>query len=203
MQEEIYKELVETCGDSLPCELHQKTLGISSPSAYRDVSKLSYTLATIYESLRLRDLVMTIPKLAAEDTILPYTTWDSTGQVTHHTFPIKKGSHVIIDSPACQRNPHYWINPNEFDPTRHLGENGARRGKGYTGFSMGVRQCIGKRFAEVEMLAIVSHVVKTYILSPVALEGETFEDTRKRYEKGNEELSFTPDNWDIKLERRM
>jgi hypothetical protein len=33
------------------------------------------TLAVIYEALRLRDLVMTLPKLVAEDTMIPYTTW--------------------------------------------------------------------------------------------------------------------------------
>lgn len=145
---------------------------------------------------------MTIPKLANEDIAIPYTTWDSTGTTTSHSRTIRKGSHVIIDSPACQRNPHYWTNPNEFDPARHLGENGAKKGAGYTGFSMGVRQCIGKRFAEVEMLAMVSNLVKQYMMSPVQLEGETWEETRKRYEVGHEELSFTPDNWDIKLERR-
>jgi len=41
--------------------------------AYRDMNAFSYTLAMIYESLRLRDLVMTLPKLVAEDVIIPYT----------------------------------------------------------------------------------------------------------------------------------
>jgi cytochrome P450 len=170
--------------------------------AYRDMNAFSYTLAMIYESLRLRDLVMTLPKLVAEDVIIPYTTWDALGNITERTRLIRKGSHIIIDSPACQRNPRYWENPSKFDPTRHLGQAGATKGPGYTGFSMGVRQCIGKRFAEVEMVSLVVNLVRRFKLLPVPLEGETFEQLQKRYEKGNEELSFTPDNWDIRLERR-
>ena len=177
---------------------------------------LAYTLATIYESLRLRDIVMTLPKLVAEDTFIPYTTWTPSATTNAPDIPgatekspsgtfttsqrlVKKGSHVIIDSPACQRNPQVWTDPPKFDPSRHL--NHASRNI-FTGFSMGVRQCIGKRFAEVEMVAMISHLVCRYKIYPVALEGETLEDTKKRYEKGSEELSFTPDNWDIKLERR-
>jgi len=124
------------------------------------------------------------------------------GNITERTRLIRKGSHIIIDSPACQRNPRYWENPSKFDPTRHLGQAGATKGPGYTGFSMGVRQCIGKRFAEVEMVSLVVNLVRRFKLLPVPLEGETFEQLQKRYEKGNEELSFTPDNWDIRLERR-
>jgi cytochrome P450 len=162
----------------------------------------AYTLAMIYESLRLRDLVMTLPKLVAEDIVIPYTTWDAAGNITERTRLIKRGSHIIIDSPACQRNPQYWENPSVFDPTRHLGQAGAAKSPGYTGFSMGVRQCIGKRFAEVEMVSLVVNLVRRFKLISVPLEGETFEQMKKRYEKGSEELSFTPGNWDIKLQRR-
>ena len=150
----------------------------------------------------MRDLVMTLPKVAAVDTVVPYTTWDAQGNITHRTRVIKAGSHIVIDSPACQRNPRFWADPSKFDPKRHIGDRGAQSGNGFTGFSMGVRQCIGKRFAEVEMIGLVSHLVKRFKLKPVSLEGENFDATRKRYEKGSEELSFTPDNWDILLEKR-
>jgi cytochrome P450 len=161
---------------------------------------LTYTLATIYETIRLRDIVMTLPKLAAEDAFIPYTTWDSFGIITESRRLVKKGSHIIIDSPACQRNPRFWADPNKFDPTRHFSNAAAK--SAFTGFSMGVRQCIGKRFAEVEMVALLSQLVRRFLIQPVPLEGETFEALKQRYEKGSEELSFTPDKWDIRLERR-
>jgi cytochrome P450 len=146
---------------------------------------------------------MTIPKQTTTDTLLPYTTWDSAGNITSHTYPIKAGSHVIIDSPASQRNPFYWSDPSTFNPRRHLGEKGSETSSGYTGFSMGSRACIGKRFAEVEMVAFLSHVVKMFRLYPVEkFQGESKDETKLRMEHGSEELTFTPGNFDLRFERR-
>lgn len=176
---------------------------LSDQLAYRDASQLPLALAVSYEALRLRDLVMTLPKLVAEDTLLPYTKWDSTGQnVTHHLHPVKKGSHVIIDSPACSRNPFEWSDPTTFDPTRWIDE----RDKGYqhfTGFSSGVRVCIGKRMAEVEMIAVISILCKEYKMSPVYQEGETREELVKRMMKGSEELNLQPPKFALKFEKRV
>ena len=177
-------------------------IAVKLSPAYRAMNQLKYTLAACYETLRMRDLVMLIPKFAAVDTVLPYTTWDAQGNIQHHTRTIKAGSHIVIDSPACQVNPHYWTDPSTFDPTRHLGDKGKELQNGFTAFSMGVRGCIGRRFAEVEMVSLVSHLVQRYKIHPVPLDGENFETMYKRYEKGTEELSFTPGAWNLRLEKR-
>ena len=52
------------------------------------------------------------------------------------------------------------------------------------------------------MISLVTNLVRRFKLVPVPLEGESFEQTKKRYEAATEELTFTPGNWDIKLERR-
>lgn len=160
---------------------------------------LKYALACIHESIRLRDIVMTLPKLLAEDCHLPYTTWDASGQATTHTRLLKAGSHLIIDSPACQRNPFTWSDPTAFRPERMLDDS--QKGLS-TGFSSGQRACIGKRFAEVEMVAFITHMVKEYKFEPVPLEGEGRMEMEKRYLEGKEVLNLTPGKWDLKMTRR-
>lgn len=171
-------------------------------SAYRDVNLFPLTLAACYEALRLRDLVMTLPKLVAEDTMIPYTKWDNQGNVTHHSHPVKAGSHVIIDSPACSRNPFEWSNATTYDPTRWL----SKTDKGvehFTGFSSGVRACIGKRMAEVEMIAVITILCKEYRMLPVPRAGETREELVKRMMTGSEELNLQPPKYGLKLEKRV
>jgi cytochrome P450 len=182
-------------------------------SAYRDINSLPYTLACLYEALRLRDLVMTLPKLVVEDTVIPYTTWTPSGEVSHHTRHIKAGSHIIIDSPASQRNPFHWADAEKYKPSRFISSDGsvdkntAEGSPGgkvvFTGFSLGQRQCIGKRFAEVEMIAFVVFMARNYRWEPVPLfEGETRQQIEKRMLAATEELSFTPSDFGLKFTRR-
>ncbi|WVQ78689.1 hypothetical protein IAT38_000776 [Cryptococcus sp. DSM 104549] len=184
-QEKLYDEITAACGDSMP--------------TYRDINQLPLCLAALMESIRLRDIVMTLPKLAVEDTVLPYTTWDDAGNITHRSHVVKRGSHIVIDSPAASRNPFAWENATEWNPARWLSKEGQPP---FTGFSVGARQCIGKRFAEVEMVAYLSLLVKRFRILPVRLDGESEEEMRERMMKGEEGLSFTPEKWAMKLERR-
>ncbi|WVN86833.1 uncharacterized protein L203_102007 [Cryptococcus depauperatus CBS 7841] len=184
-QEKLHQEITSVCGDSMP--------------TYNDINQLPLCLAACYETVRLRDIVMTLPKMTKEDTVLPYTTWDDQGNISHHTHSVKKGSHVIIDSPAASRNPYQWKNPMVWDPTRFLDkENNAR----FTGFSIGARQCIGKRFAEVEMVAYISRLIKLFKLYPVKEEHESDQYLIERMLWSIEELTTTPSHWSMRLERR-
>jgi cytochrome P450 len=171
------------------------------------------TLAVIYEALRLRDLVMTLPKLVAEDTMIPYTTWTTPTDsptaspiISHHQKLVKAGSHVIIDSPACSRNPFAWSDPDIYDPTRWL-EGHKRVGdtgiENFTGLSSGARVCIGKRMAEVEMITVIAVMCKEWRMLPVAQEGEGVEEMKARMMKGSEELNLQPPKFGLKLEKRV
>jgi cytochrome P450 len=144
---------------------------------------------------------MTLPKLVAEDTIIPYTTWDENGNITHHARAIKAGSHLIIDSPACSRNPFAWSDSETFNPMRwviksDLGVNN------FSGFSMGVRVCIGKRMAEIEMITVIGVMCKEFKMSHVPREGEGRDEMVKRVLKGSEELNLRPPKFGLKLEKR-
>ena len=142
---------------------------------------------------------MTIAKLVSEDTIIPYTTWTEEGIISHHEHFIKAGSHVITDSPACSVNPFAWSEPQIFNPMRWIDKSDP----GLNDFSSGVRACIGKRMAEVEMITVIGVMCKEYKMSHVPQQGEGREAMEKRVLQGREELNLQPPKFGLKLEKRV
>ncbi|WWD05412.1 hypothetical protein V865_003489 [Kwoniella europaea PYCC6329] len=189
-QDKLYEEIISVCRDE--------------PPSYPHMSQLNICLAACYETIRLKDIVMTLPKIAMKDTTLPYTTWDDEGHISHKVHRVKKGSHIIIDSPALSLNPFFWSDPSRFDPTRFLDANGRVSSSinNFAGFSLGQRQCIGKRFAEVEMVAYISHLIKEYRLFPIEKDGESVHEMKARILKGTEELTLTPGKFAVRFEKR-
>lgn len=47
-------------------------------------------------------------------------------------------------------------------------------------WSLGARNCPGKKFAQVEFVAVMSYVLRFYRIEAIPLKGESTEDTRKR-----------------------
>ncbi|KAG6353424.1 hypothetical protein INS49_005605 [Diaporthe citri] len=47
-------------------------------------------------------------------------------------------------------------------------------------WSLGARNCPGKKFAQVEFVAVMSYVLRLYRVEAIPLKGESPEDTRKR-----------------------
>ena len=144
----------------------------------------------------------TVPRIAFEDTTIPYTTWTEDGQITHHVHHIRKGDHVALDLAAFGGNPVHWPNPEVFDPSRFLGEQGAKNRALHGSWSGGVRGCLGKRFSEVEMVSILATLCQRFKFEPVRLEGETGEMMRERVTRGTNLLTLTPDKWSLKCVKR-
>ncbi|WVW86888.1 hypothetical protein I302_108943 [Kwoniella bestiolae CBS 10118] len=194
-QEEVYKEVKEVCGDERP--------------SYRDVHRLPLCLAVGLEAMRLTDIVRQLFKVAKEDSMLPYTTWNEAGEVTHREHFVKKGSVVFIDTPACQLNPFHWKDANDFNPRRHLSDDVSRASLNnaevpFVAFSMGPRQCIGRRFAEVEMICFISIILSKYTIHPVPIHpGETKESMKERMiGSALEDVTMTPGKFSVRFEKR-
>nr|XP_019009340.1 uncharacterized protein I206_05989 [Kwoniella pini CBS 10737]OCF48121.1 hypothetical protein I206_05989 [Kwoniella pini CBS 10737] len=186
-QDEVRKEIMAACGAGEP--------------AYKEMRNLPLTLAVCLETLRLRDIVSTVMRKAIVDIEVPYTTWDSTGIVTRRTHLVKKGSFFVIDSAATSLNPHFWGSDSlEFNPRRHLETTPP-----YVSFSLGARQCLGKRFAEVEMTSFISGIFYQYSIIPVKLhEQETWQEMKARMiDSATEEISFTPGKFGVRLQSRL
>ena len=176
-------------------------------AAHADISKLRYCLDCITETVRLRDSIQYMSKRTSEDVTVIYRTWtDDEHDPISRTHTINAGSRVIVDSPACSVNPTTHSDPTAFRPER-WGEldadgNSADRRNIFTGFSQGQRACIGKRFAEVEMLSFLNTFIRRYRIEPVYLPGETKEQMVQRYLECTERITLGSGVWDIKLVKR-
>ncbi|CAG8745443.1 3264_t:CDS:2, partial [Acaulospora colombiana] len=125
--------------------------------------------------------VTLIPKRSAENTTLKTT--NNKGEAV--VVPVPKGAFVNVITPALHRN-------HEFTPERFLG-NWPK--KAFAPFSLGGRACIGRRFAEVESLVVLSMLVRNYRISikeEPQFAGETFKQRYERVFKVNDSLTLTP-----------
>jgi cytochrome P450 len=78
---------------------------------------------------------------------------------------IKRGTMVVIAPYVLHRHRRLWTYPDDFDPTRFLGE---ARGKidrfSYLPFGAGLRTCIGSTFALQEATLILATIMKHFAL---------------------------------------
>ncbi|WVF68253.1 hypothetical protein IAT40_003018 [Kwoniella sp. CBS 6097] len=189
-QDKAYEELKKACGDT--------------PPSYRDMHKLPIAQAVWQESIRLRDIVSTIMKQAVADVTIPYTTWTVSGEVVHRTHLVKKGSLVIVDSSATQVNPFHWSDDAlTYNPLRHLQTTSSPNGP-FVAFSLGQRQCIGKRFAETEMTCFITAICSAFRFTPVkAHPEETWDEMNWRLvASATEQITYQPGKFALQFERR-
>ncbi|XP_020280533.1 cytochrome P450 4C1-like [Pseudomyrmex gracilis] len=119
------------------------------------LQKLSYLERCLKESLRLYPSVPWISRKLAED-------------IKCQSYIVPSNTHVILDIYAVQRDPHYWPNPDVFDPDRFLPDRMQNRHPFcYVPFSAGPRNCIGQRFGMYEMKAMIAPLVHHFYLEPV------------------------------------
>ncbi|KAF8633326.1 hypothetical protein AX17_004498 [Amanita inopinata Kibby_2008] len=185
VQEQLYRHIKEVVPHgSLP--------------AYEQMPLLTYTLAVVYETLRLFPPVTAIPKYSSEDTTL--TTSNIHGEKL--TIPVPKGTYLLIDTPGLHYNPRYWKNPHEFNPSRFLGDWNR---DAFVPFSIGARACLGRKFAETESVAVLSMIVMHYqveIKNEPKFSGESFEAKKARVLQTSDGISLAPVKVPLVFKRR-
>ncbi|XP_011883834.1 PREDICTED: cytochrome P450 4C1-like [Vollenhovia emeryi] len=116
---------------------------------------LSYLDRCIKEALRLYPSVYLISRIPAEDVKL-------------QSYMVRAGTFLHLNIYGVHRDPNFWPNPDIFDPDRFLPENIRNRHPySYIPFSAGPRNCIGQRFAMLEMKAMIAPLVHNFYLEPV------------------------------------
>ncbi|KAF2904726.1 hypothetical protein ILUMI_01441 [Ignelater luminosus] len=81
-------------------------------------------------------------------------------------FILPAGISLAIGIIGTHRDPEIWPNPMMFDPDRFLPKEVAKRHPcSYIPFSVGPRNCIGVKFAMMEMKVLVATILRSYKIS--------------------------------------
>ncbi|KAL6256425.1 hypothetical protein P5V15_012538 [Pogonomyrmex californicus] len=121
----------------------------------QSLQKLSYLERCIKETLRLYPVVYIIARNTSEDVKL-------------QSYLVPAGTSILISIYGVHRDPNYWPNPEIFDPDRFLPEKIQNQHPySYLPFSAGPRNCIGQRFALLEMKSIITSLIYNFYLEPI------------------------------------
>ncbi|TRZ25549.1 hypothetical protein HGM15179_001608 [Zosterops borbonicus] len=116
---------------------------------------LPYLEATISEVLRIRPVSpLLIPHVSLADT--------SIGE-----YSIPKGARVIINLWSVHHDEKEWDKPEEFNPGRFLDERGQHihsPSPSYLPFGAGIRVCLGKVLAKMELFLFLAWVLQRFTL---------------------------------------
>ncbi|ORX81411.1 cytochrome P450 [Basidiobolus meristosporus CBS 931.73] len=116
---------------------------------YEQQEKMTYLTQVIKEVLRLCPSVAYLPDRYTKET------------TTFGDFTIPPNIPVIVHIYGIHRNPAYWTNPDEFDPSRF--EEGKVITPGtWMPFGGGVRQCVGMSFSMVEQRVVLSMLLRHF-----------------------------------------
>ncbi|ORX70572.1 cytochrome P450 [Linderina pennispora] len=112
-------------------------------------SKLSFVKACLYESLRLCPVGGGyLPRVSPP------------GGITLQGHFIPPGMEIYVNFPGVSHHASAWTDPLKYDPARFLNNDEAHRNL-FT-FGPGVRMCPGRHLAKIEMLTILSNMLKDF-----------------------------------------
>uniref|UniRef100_A0A182JKW9 Uncharacterized protein n=1 Tax=Anopheles atroparvus TaxID=41427 RepID=A0A182JKW9_ANOAO len=137
VQDKLYEEIRET----------KESLG-GGPLTYDAVQKMQYMDMVVSEALRMWAPAPSTDRICVRDYVV------DDGE--NLRFTIDKGTVVFIPIAGLHHDPRYYPNPQKFDPERFSPENRDKINPStYLPFGIGPRNCIGSRFALMEVKAII------------------------------------------------
>ncbi|KZT33538.1 cytochrome P450 [Sistotremastrum suecicum HHB10207 ss-3] len=167
----------------------KSVLGDRDP-VYEDLNSLPRVLACFYESIRLFQPAIVIPRVAAQDTTFHVSsTKEDDDTTTAVTVP--KGSDILAHSVGLHYNPKIWPEPEQFKPERFLG---AWNRDAFFSFSSGPRACIGRKFGETEAVTVLAMLISRYkveIKPEPQFANESFNERYNRIFKSNSMVTLT------------
>ncbi|XP_044727066.1 cytochrome P450 4C1-like [Chrysoperla carnea] len=160
VQEEIFKE---------QCTV---LMNKNREPTFKEVQEMQYLERTIKESQRYFTVVSFLTRHVHKDITLKT-----------NNYVVPKGAMLSIFVTSLHQNPKIYPNPEKFDPDRFLPENVQKREPfAFIPFSAGSRNCIGQKFAMLEMKLTVSKIIRNFKILPAYEEdGTPYEPQFKTY----------------------
>lgn len=147
---------------------------------FDQIAKLRYLRQVIEETLRLWPVAPGYFRQAKQDTT-----------IGGGRFVFKKDDWVFVNLHAAHTNPCWGPDAGEFNPERMTAEN--LRKHVYKPFGVGPRACIGRQFAQHEILIALAAILHQFELEP-----------RPGYElQVSETLTLKPSGLQLRLRRRI
>lgn len=119
---------------------------------YSTVQKLPYLNCVVSETMRL------YPPIFA------FVTREAVVDKQYGKLKIPAGTAVMAAIEYIHRDPDNWKDPNTFDPDRFLPQNKHFDPLAWQPFGAGPRNCIGMRFAHMELRLTLANVLRKYRL---------------------------------------
>jgi len=147
VQERIYEELQQVLGEDPHAPVTQSQL-----------QDLKYLDCVIKETLRMYPPVPAIGRHTHKEL-----------KIGNKTIPPNTSIYLVLY--FAHRDPDYFPDPLSFKPERFLnGEEESHENFAYVPFSAGPKNCIGQKFAVLEMKSLISKVLRFYELLPLGEE---------------------------------
>lgn len=119
-----------------------------------DIQKMKYLEMAIKESLRIYTTAPFFGRQLEEDHVV-------------NGYKLPKGAVLNFLIHGLHMDPKYFPEPEKYDPERHAPENSKKiLNFTYLPFSAGARNCIGQKFAMLEMKSIMSKLLRHYEFLP-------------------------------------
>nr|XP_036670805.1 probable cytochrome P450 4d20 [Drosophila suzukii] len=147
VQERIYEELQQVLGEDPHAPVTQSQL-----------QDLKYLDCVIKETLRMYPPVPAIGRHTHKEL-----------KIGNKTIPPNTSIYLVLY--FAHRDPDYFPDPLSFKPERFLdGKEESHENFAYVPFSAGPKNCIGQKFAVLEMKSLISKVLRFYELLPLGEE---------------------------------
>nr|AUN86404.1 cytochrome p450 4L10 [Spodoptera litura] len=158
IQEKIYEELQTIFGDNMDRD-----------PTYQELGQMKYLEMVLKESMRLYPPVAFIERRITRDCEI--------GGLT-----MVKDTSVILNIYQIQRQPDMFEDPLEFRPERF--EESLKNPFSFLAFSAGPRNCIGQKFAMMELKITISEIIKHFHILPVDVTPQLCSDLILRSKNG-------------------
>jgi len=160
-----------------------------------DVANLGKVLACFQEGARMFPPGSLVTRDTTETVVISLDQPDGTQKLV----TVAPGVRIVIDVIGLGYNPRLFDNPEEFKPSRWYGKSDAD----LVFFGLGPRSCIGRKFASVEAVCILTMILRDWKVEPLFNDGETPEMWRKRGLRASMHQTFAAEAVPLTFTRRV